>query len=75
MDYLRDYPDVFIIDKNPYTEDIDGVILNPDLTTFQSRTERVAQVLEDMREKDTFLTLEGWRNEVCNMSCNHLCTY
>jgi hypothetical protein len=39
-------------------------ILADHLNNYQSRSEAVAQVLNDMRAKDCLKTLRGWRDEV-----------
>ncbi|XP_078369139.1 uncharacterized protein LOC144653086 isoform X2 [Oculina patagonica] len=36
----------------------------PELKTFTERTQKVAEVMEDLRLKDVFSTLRGWRNEM-----------
>lgn len=43
----------------------DFVELNPAFRDFEERTHRVEQVMKQLRDDDVFLTLKGWRNEVC----------
>jgi len=53
---LSHYPDVFIITP-------DSVDLSPQLSSAQERSKALELVLLDMRSKDTFLALRGWRGE------------
>ena len=53
---LSHYPDVFIITP-------DSVDLSPQLRSAQERSKALELVLLDMRSKDTFLALRGWRGE------------
>lgn len=42
-----------------------GIIeLNPAFRDYNERTNKVEQVLLELRDKDEFITLRGWRNEV-----------
>lgn len=42
-----------------------GIIeLNPAFRDYNERTSKVEQVLLELRDKDEFITLRGWRNEV-----------
>lgn len=43
----------------------DFVELNPAFRDFQERTDKVDQVMKQLRADNVFLTLNGWRNEVC----------
>lgn len=44
---------------------IKGLIeLNPAFRDYNERTEKVEQVLKELRDKDVFVTLRGWRDEV-----------
>ncbi|CAF0740186.1 unnamed protein product [Brachionus calyciflorus] len=53
---LRKYPNIFIFDdKNEYSR--------IDLETFEDRTKAIEEVLNDLKEKNLFKTLNGWRNE------------
>ncbi|KAK2175407.1 hypothetical protein NP493_734g01026 [Ridgeia piscesae] len=61
--YLRDFPEVFLMEPNGVTGEVEKVELSQSLTTFTERTNKVEEVLQKLREKDAFLTLEGWRNE------------
>ncbi|XP_013384003.1 uncharacterized protein YJR142W isoform X1 [Lingula anatina] len=64
--HLKPYTDVFHI---PYSQGNDNikVHLNPSLQTFEERSEAVEKVLLDLREKDVFKTLRGWRDEYFNI--------
>ena len=39
------------------------VALNPEIKSFTERTNKVAEVMSDLRQKDVFSTLRGWRDE------------
>lgn len=42
-----------------------GIIeLNPAFRDYNERTSKVEQVLLELRDKDEFITLRGWRSEV-----------
>lgn len=43
--------------------EVTHVTLSPKLKNFTERTKKVADVMEDLRLKDVFSTLRGWRNE------------
>ena len=43
--------------------EITHVSLTQELKTFTERTQKIAEVMEDLRLKDVFSTLKGWRNE------------
>ncbi|XP_064456536.1 uncharacterized protein LOC135367276 [Ornithodoros turicata] len=59
---------------SPYTEAFchDGktnsVYLNPSWTTYDERTAKLNAVLEDLKKKNVFKTLRGWRNECYEVS-------
>ncbi|XP_050533049.1 uncharacterized protein LOC126901006 [Daktulosphaira vitifoliae] len=53
---LSQYPNVFIVECN-------SVTLNPALRNYEERSIHVENVLRDMKEKQLFITLKGWRNE------------
>lgn len=61
LPHLENYPDVFKIVK---TEDncIKHVTFVP--KTFDERSKKMEEVLQDFRKNDLFVTLRGWRNEV-----------
>lgn len=46
--------------------------LNPKIKTFLDRTEKVAEVMMELRQRDAFSTLRGWRDEV--LKTNIVCT-
>lgn len=56
LSQLINYPDVFTISKK-------SVTLSDTLTSAQERNEALEKVLLDMREKDLFSALRGWRSE------------
>jgi len=56
LSQLSNYPDVFIISKK-------SVTLSDSLTSVQERNEALEQVLLDMKSKDLFSALRGWRSE------------
>lgn len=39
--------------------------LNPIFRDYNERSVNVDRVMQDLREKDVFVTLRGWRDEVC----------
>jgi len=43
------------------------------LTTYESRSEAIAKVLNDMRARDCLKTLRGWRNEVRTKNSKSIC--
>lgn len=43
----------------------DFVELNPAFRDFDERTNKVAEVMKQFRADNVFLTLQGWRDEVC----------
>lgn len=61
--HLSAYSSVFVISAASDGE-ICHVTLNPEIKTFTERTEKVAEVMLDLREKDLFSTLRGWRDEM-----------
>ncbi|KAI0219601.1 Nudix hydrolase 20, chloroplastic [Lamellibrachia satsuma] len=61
--YLRDFPEVFLMEPNGVTGEVEKVELSQSLTTFTDRSNKVAEVLQKLREKDAFMALEGWRDE------------
>ncbi|CAM2723088.1 unnamed protein product [Rotaria socialis] len=54
---LRRYPNVFVEHSDRFT-------LAEHLNTNESRSEAVAQVVNDMRARDCLKTLRGWRDEL-----------
>lgn len=62
--YLRDFPEVFLMEPNGVTGEVEKVELSQSLTTFTDRSNKVAEVLQKLREKDAFMALDGWRDEV-----------
>lgn len=61
--YLSSYSDVFCMVKSNDGE-IVQMTLNPKIKTFLERTEKVAEVMIELRQKDAFSTLRGWRDEM-----------
>ena len=60
--FISSYSDVFVMVKGNNGE-ITHVTLTQELKTFTERTQKIAEVMEDLRLKDVFSTLKGWRNE------------
>ena len=60
--YLSTYSDVFVMVMGSDGEVV-HVTLNPEINTFTERTKKVAEVMMDLRQKDVFSTLRGWRDE------------
>lgn len=60
--HLAPYKDAFHYDNKT-----NRVTLNPAWKTYEERSAKVADVLQDIRRKKIFKTLNGWRNEVCAM--------
>ena len=60
--FIKSYSDVFVMVEGNDGE-ITHVTLTPELKNFTERTQKVAEVMEDLRLKDVFSTLRGWRNE------------
>lgn len=51
--------------KNDKTQNV--VELNPAFRDYTLRSENVDKVLREFREENVFVTLKGWRDEVCLM--------
>ena len=43
---------------------VETVRLNPNLNSYDERSEKIAVVLQELRKKNVFFTLKGWRDEV-----------
>lgn len=56
LEHLVKYPRVFVVTK-------DRVELHPTLLTYEERTARVDDVLQDLRRQKCLRRLLGWRNE------------
>ena len=57
---LRAFPSVFCIKESPKS----GVYLIPETMTEAERTDVVAGVLWELRQKNVLCSLRGWRDEV-----------
>lgn len=68
--YLSAYNDVFVMVVGPNDDEILHVTLNPEMKTFTERTNKVAEVMTDLRQKDVFSTLKGWRDEASRFQYN-----
>ena len=55
---------VFHIEPPKDGNEVEKVRLNPSLKTYDERSEGIRVVLEELRRKNVFFTLKGWRNEV-----------
>ena len=61
---LKNYPDVFEISGQNEATRAECVMLASRLSSVEQRDEAIARVLEEIRKKDNFVTLKGWRHEV-----------
>ena len=57
--HLKGYDDVFCLDEKSST-----ICLSPHLDTVEKRSSAFENILEQLRAKDVFVSLRGWRNEV-----------
>lgn len=60
LEELTNYPDVFQIVNEDSGK---SVHLSETLTSVEARSEVFARILQEIRQKDKFVTLRGWRNE------------
>ncbi|KAL7648847.1 UNVERIFIED_CONTAM: hypothetical protein RMT77_000766 [Armadillidium vulgare] len=58
--FLEKYPDVFTATPTAF-------YLNPEFTTYESRTQAIDIVLRDLRVKSNLIALRGWRDECFNV--------
>ena len=56
IDEMKNYPTIFSVCE-------DRVLINPELDSYEARSEGLRRFLEDMRDKQIFCSLEGWRDE------------
>ena len=70
VEILRPYKNVFVVEEKSREWPIGRVFLNSDLgcASVEERTREVAAVCEDMRAKQSFPALAGWRNELYAVS-------
>ncbi|XP_035228952.1 nudix hydrolase 24, chloroplastic-like isoform X2 [Stegodyphus dumicola] len=61
--HLLHYPSVFQYDKSR-----ERVTLNPEWRTYDERSEKFDNVLRELRTKEIFSTLAGWRDECYDVS-------
>ncbi|XP_065288505.1 uncharacterized protein [Dermacentor albipictus] len=61
--HLAPYKDAF-----QYDIKTNRVFLNPSWKTYEERSAKAADVLQDLRKKKIFKTLNGWRNECYEVS-------
>ncbi|OWF55738.1 nudix hydrolase 20, chloroplastic-like [Mizuhopecten yessoensis] len=63
--HLLHYPDVFVVSalEESKTSNRNSLTLNAEYKTAAERSDAVAKVLEDLRQKDIFISLKGWRDE------------
>ncbi|GFW25228.1 nudix hydrolase 24, chloroplastic [Trichonephila clavipes] len=47
------------------------VVLNPEWRTYEERSEKIDRLLRELRMKDVFSTLAGWRNECYDVSSKY----
>ncbi len=55
---------MFHVEPPHNNEGLERVRLDPSLKTFEQKSEKVATVLNELRQKDVFVSLKGWRDEV-----------
>ncbi len=67
LQVLRGYPKVFVISESEQT-----VRLSENLDSYESRSEALAGVLLDLKDRGGFVTLKGWRNEVKRYLYDHI---
>lgn len=63
VEQLRNYPQTFQLEMDN-AGCITNVSLNEKLITFEDRTKAVDAVMKDLRDKNVFPCLNGWRDEV-----------
>nr|XP_013107327.1 unnamed protein product [Stomoxys calcitrans] len=67
---LNKYPEVFCIRDCEYTKQ--GIVeLNPAFRDYSERTEKLDQVLRELRSKGLFSALQGWREEYYEVKAEH----
>lgn len=68
LPHLEKHSDIFVIERDSRdSSNVIQVSLSPALITPQERTSKMEQFLLSMRQKDVFVSLKGWRDEVCNL--------
>ena len=65
---LQNYPHVFETANLKGSDKTVCVNLSIALDSVEKRDEALAEVLEDLRSKNAFVSLKGWRDEVNEMS-------
>ena len=66
---LESYQNIFIIAKDLLSSEVKFVTMALTLTERKARSQKIACVLRDWKDRDYFPTLRGWRNEVqCKLS-------
>ncbi|GAB6026021.1 hypothetical protein CHUAL_011984 [Chamberlinius hualienensis] len=63
LDQLAKYPQVFIITKG-------RIEIHPNLQNYEERSDRISEVLQDLRKKKCLKTLASWRNECAEVRPN-----
>ena len=61
---LQLYQDTFKFIKEEPSKNIKSVMLANHLRTTEERTQAVGLVIQQIKEKKCFATLDGWRDEV-----------
>ena len=64
LDALQSYQDTFPFVKDEKTGNIKHVTINEKLITADQRTQAIDTIVKQFREKNLFVTLNGWRDEV-----------
>ena len=67
---LKHYPRVFIEQPSEDASAAPKVHLSDDvlLGSYESRSCRMAEIMTELRQKNTLVTLKGWRDEVSNLN-------
>ena len=65
--HLKHFPDIFSFVSCLVTGEIKHVAMNFDLNSYESRSEKMAGVLQELRKKDNLVALKGWRDEVSHV--------
>ena len=62
------------ISGDKQTDSVTCVEVCESLDTYEERSKKVAEVLDDLRKRDLFVSLKGWRDEVmCHFKSSIFC--
>ena len=70
-DLLSKYGDVFLVESQSNEWPIGCVMLQESLSTPEERTIAVGKVCQQMREREEFSPLKGWRDELYPIAASH----